>query len=86
MSAKQIVEEEEKVQTWSDGSVFSGSFQNGHRHGRGEATWPNGEVHLGAIPDDWKFALCAHTFDGQIKLFETKLALENNRKTTQSFV
>eukprot|EP00112_Aurelia_sp_Birch-Aquarium-sp1_P016073 Seg361.2 transcript_id=Seg361.2/GoldUCD/mRNA.D3Y31 product="Ankyrin repeat and MYND domain-containing protein 1" protein_id=Seg361.2/GoldUCD/D3Y31 len=52
LPAKQIVEEEEKIQTWSDGSVFSGSFQNGHRHGRGEATWPNGEVYSGDFVND----------------------------------
>ena len=47
LSAKQIlVEEEEKTQIWSDGSIFSGNFQNGHRHGKGEARWPNGEVDL----------------------------------------
>ena len=34
----------ESSQEWSDGSVYSGEYKDGHRHGHGEARWPNGEV------------------------------------------
>ena len=72
LSVKQIVEAEEKTQTWSDGSIFSGNFQNGHRHGKGQSKWPNGEVHLDAIFElNWNVCFFTCNYETLSKLLLT---------------
>eukprot|EP00794_Sanderia_malayensis_P010982 gene10982-12145_t len=39
-------------QQWRDGSLYTGSFKNGLRHGNGESKWPNGESYVGEFVRD----------------------------------